>query len=127
MLRKLYLILFSRKKKTLLLLKERMRYAIILFVLKIIFKLKNVFHNSCLIILKFNKKKFAFFYTRQHFNKIIFNFIGSDTWGAGSVVWPSTNPAGNFWTGLDPTSTERGTPSSLNSLLPENLLGNELN
>lgn len=52
---------------------------------------------------------------------------GSDTWGAGSVVWPSTNPAGNFWTGLDAASTERGTPSSLNSLLPENLLGNELN
>lgn len=51
--------------------------------------------------------------------------IGSDTWGAGSV-WPSANSTGNFWS-LDAASTERGTPSSLNSLLPENLLGNELN
>lgn len=68
---------------------------------------------------------------RLHQNKTIFRIVtfstGSDTWGAGSVVWPSTNPAGNFWTGLDAASTERGTPSSLNSLLPENLLGNELN
>lgn len=62
-----------------------------------------------------------------YFNVRVTDFdIGSDTWGAGSV-WPSSNPAGNFWTGLDAASTERGTPSSLNSLLPENLLGNELN
>lgn len=60
------------------------------------------------------------------FKQIDHKFIGSDTWGTGSVVWPSANPAGNFWTGLDAASTERGTPSSL-SLLPENLLGNELN
>lgn len=52
-------------------------------------------------------------------------YIGSDTWGAGTV-WPSANSTGNFWA-LDAASTECGTPSSLNSLLPENLLGNELN
>lgn len=75
---------------------------------------------------KFQPKQKNQLHTRlQH--KTDCKFIGSDTWGAGSVVWPSTNPAGNFWTGLDAASTERGTPSSLNSLLPENLLGNELN
>lgn len=73
------------------------------------------------------KKKNRNYKRLQH--KTDYKFIGSDTWGANSVVWPSTNPAiaGNFWTGLDAASTERGTPSSLNSLLPENLLGNELN
>ncbi|XP_037045653.1 protein Gawky isoform X3 [Bradysia coprophila] len=51
-----------------------------------------------------------------------------DTWGSGSV-WPSANAAsgsGNLWTPLD-GATERGTPSSLNSFLPESLLGSELN
>lgn len=52
----------------------------------------------------------------------------TDTWGSGSV-WPSANAAsgsGNLWTPLD-GATERGTPSSLNSFLPESLLGSELN
>ena len=59
----------------------------------------------------------------------ILNFCiitGSDTWGSGSVVWQSPNPGNNLWTPLDGT-TERGTPSSLNSFLPESLLGAELN
>lgn len=59
--------------------------------------------------------------------KIQFTLI-SDTWGSGSV-WPSANAAsasGNLWTPLD-GATERGTPSSLNSFLPESLLGSELN
>lgn len=52
----------------------------------------------------------------------------TDTWGSGSV-WPSANTgsgSGNLWTPLD-GATERGTPSSLNSFLPESLLGSELN
>lgn len=55
-------------------------------------------------------------------------FCETDTWGSGSV-WPSANAAsggGNLWTPLD-GATERGTPSSLNSFLPESLLGSELN
>lgn len=52
--------------------------------------------------------------------------IAADTWGSGSV-WPSANTSSsNLWTPLD-GGTERGTPSSLNSFLPENLLGSELN
>ncbi|XP_058815313.1 protein Gawky-like [Topomyia yanbarensis] len=47
----------------------------------------------------------------------------ADTWGSG---WPSSGSGANLWTPLD-GSTERGTPSNLNSFLPENLLGGELN
>lgn len=47
-----------------------------------------------------------------------------DTWGSN---WPSANQVGNLWGPLD-GSTECGTPSGINSfLLPENLLGGELN
>lgn len=50
---------------------------------------------------------------------------GADTWGSG---WPPTNPGGggSLWAPLD-GATERGTPSNLNSFLPESLLGTELN
>lgn len=52
--------------------------------------------------------------------------LGSETWGPNSS-WPNTNNAGaSLWTPLE-GSSERGTPSSLNSFLPENLLGNEIN
>ncbi|XP_053697136.1 protein Gawky-like [Sabethes cyaneus] len=47
----------------------------------------------------------------------------TDTWGSG---WPSSGGGSNLWTPLD-GPTERGTPSNLNSFLPENLLGGELN
>ncbi|XP_038110226.1 protein Gawky isoform X2 [Culex quinquefasciatus] len=47
----------------------------------------------------------------------------ADTWGSG---WPSSGAGANLWTPLD-GPTERGTPSNLNSFLPENLLGGELN
>lgn len=54
-----------------------------------------------------------------------FFFLGTDTWGSG---WPPTSSGtGNsLWAPLDGT-TERGTPSNLNSFLPESLLGTELN
>lgn len=50
------------------------------------------------------------------------NVRSSDTWGSG---WPSSGPTINPWTLDGPT--ERGTPSNLNSFLPENLLGGDLN
>ncbi|XP_055545594.1 protein Gawky-like isoform X1 [Wyeomyia smithii] len=50
---------------------------------------------------------------------------GADTWGSG---WPPSNTggAGNLWAPLE-GGAERGTPSNLNSFLPESLLGPELN
>ncbi|XP_065081266.1 protein Gawky-like [Ochlerotatus camptorhynchus] len=51
------------------------------------------------------------------------NVRSTDTWGSG---WPSSGAGVNLWTPLD-GPTERGTPSNLNSFLPENLLGGELN
>ncbi|XP_055612649.1 protein Gawky-like isoform X2 [Uranotaenia lowii] len=50
---------------------------------------------------------------------------GADTWGSG---WPpsSTGGGSNLWAPLE-GGTERGTPSNLNSFLPESLLGTELN
>ncbi|XP_058056439.1 protein Gawky-like [Anopheles bellator] len=54
---------------------------------------------------------------------------GTDTWGSG---WPigaggagSANGSANLWAPLD--AADKGTPSSLNSFLPESLLGPELN
>uniref|UniRef100_A0A182SKS2 UBA domain-containing protein n=1 Tax=Anopheles maculatus TaxID=74869 RepID=A0A182SKS2_9DIPT len=47
----------------------------------------------------------------------------TDTWGPS---WSSSAGGGNLWTPLD-GPTERGTPSNLNSFLPENLLVGELN
>ncbi|XP_059609723.1 protein Gawky isoform X2 [Phlebotomus argentipes] len=53
------------------------------------------------------------------------NSAPNDTWGTGSV-WTQSSGGNNLWTPLE-TGTERGTPSNLNSFLPENLLGGELN
>uniref|UniRef100_A0A182M9N8 RRM domain-containing protein n=1 Tax=Anopheles culicifacies TaxID=139723 RepID=A0A182M9N8_9DIPT len=47
----------------------------------------------------------------------------TDTWGPS---WSSSGGGSNLWTPLD-GPTERGTPSNLNSFLPENLLVGELN
>ncbi|XP_049536810.1 protein Gawky-like [Anopheles darlingi] len=48
---------------------------------------------------------------------------GADTWGTS---WSTASGGSNLWTPLD-GSGERGTPSNLNSFLPESLLGSELN
>ncbi|XP_055714546.1 protein Gawky isoform X2 [Phlebotomus papatasi] len=53
------------------------------------------------------------------------NSAPNDTWGTGSV-WTQGSSGSNLWTPLE-SGTERGTPSNLNSFLPENLLGGELN
>lgn len=49
----------------------------------------------------------------------------------GNAAWPSSTAANNLWAPLEGgggnAASERGTPSNLNSYLPENLLGGELN
>lgn len=50
------------------------------------------------------------------------NVRSTDTWGSG---WSSSGPTINPWTLDGPT--ERGTPSNLNSFLPESLLAGDLN
>lgn len=55
-------------------------------------------------------------------NKVIFPNLGGDTWSTG---WPN-NPS-SLWatTPLDSSDPARATPSSLNSFLPNDLLGGE--
>ncbi|XP_055689927.1 protein Gawky isoform X3 [Lutzomyia longipalpis] len=52
------------------------------------------------------------------------NSAPNDTWNISS--WTQGSGGSNLWTPLE-SGTERGTPSNLNSFLPENLLGSELN
>lgn len=50
------------------------------------------------------------------------NSVVSDAWS--SNAWSTSNAGASMWTPLD---GDRGTPANLNSLLPESLLGTELN
>uniref|UniRef100_A0A182RVN3 UBA domain-containing protein n=1 Tax=Anopheles funestus TaxID=62324 RepID=A0A182RVN3_ANOFN len=55
---------------------------------------------------------------------------GGDTWGSGWAIGGTgnsgTGTAANLWAPLD-AGTDNGTPTSLNSFLPDSLLGPELN
>ncbi|XP_052899153.1 protein Gawky-like [Anopheles moucheti] len=55
---------------------------------------------------------------------------GADTWGSGWALGGSggsgTGTAANLWAPMD-AGTDNGTPTSLNSFLPDSLLGPELN
>uniref|UniRef100_A0A182RVM7 UBA domain-containing protein n=1 Tax=Anopheles funestus TaxID=62324 RepID=A0A182RVM7_ANOFN len=53
------------------------------------------------------------------------NSVVQDTWSSNS--WGTGNTSSNLWNTLDGGPGDRGTPANLNSLLPESLLGTELN
>uniref|UniRef100_A0A182W7S7 UBA domain-containing protein n=1 Tax=Anopheles minimus TaxID=112268 RepID=A0A182W7S7_9DIPT len=53
------------------------------------------------------------------------NSVVQDTWSSNS--WGTGNASSNLWNTLDGGPGDRGTPANLNSLLPESLLGTELN
>uniref|UniRef100_A0A182JP22 UBA domain-containing protein n=1 Tax=Anopheles christyi TaxID=43041 RepID=A0A182JP22_9DIPT len=53
------------------------------------------------------------------------NSVVQDTWS--SNAWGSGNTSSSLWNSLDGGPGDRGTPANLNSLLPESLLGTELN
>ncbi|XP_053663220.1 protein Gawky-like [Anopheles marshallii] len=53
------------------------------------------------------------------------NSVVQDTWSSNS--WGTGNTSSNLWNTLDGGPGDRGTQASLNSLLPESLLGTELN
>ncbi|XP_053673775.1 protein Gawky-like [Anopheles nili] len=53
------------------------------------------------------------------------NSVVQDPWN--SSAWGASNTGQSLWNTLDGGTGDRGTPANLNSLLPENLLGTELN
>ncbi|XP_035795528.1 protein Gawky-like [Anopheles albimanus] len=53
------------------------------------------------------------------------NSVVADAWS--SSAWGSGNAGPSLWPTMDGGPADRGTPANLNSLLPESLLGSELN